>query len=74
MTQLLERAFRQASELSDGGQDEFARFLLDELASEQRWVDLFARPESESLLERLAGQALADHRAGRTELLDPDRL
>jgi hypothetical protein len=46
--------------------------LLDELESERGWGDLFA--ESRDLLADLADQALAEHRAGRTEKLDPDKL
>lgn len=74
MTQLLEKAFEQASRLPSDEQDEFARLLLAELESEQRWAASFARPESEDLLERLADEALTSHRSGRTRPLDPDRL
>ncbi|CAN5228043.1 hypothetical protein BH20GEM2_BH20GEM2_06150 [soil metagenome] len=74
MTQLLEKAFKEASRLPNEGQDEFARFILAELNSERRWAELFARPESENLLERFADEALAAHRAGRTQPLDPDDL
>ena len=74
MTQLLEKAFNQASRLPNEEQDEFARLLLAELESEQRWSELFARPESEVLLGRLASEALAAHRAGKTRPLDPSEL
>lgn len=74
MTQLLEKAFERASQLPDHEQNEFARLMLAELESEQRWAELFARPESEELLERLADEALAAHRAGQTRPLDPDEL
>lgn len=74
MTQLLEEAFDRASQLPDEEQDEFARLLLAELESEQRWSELFARPESEDILERLASEALAAHRAGKTTPLDPSDL
>ena len=69
MNQLLQRALDRAAELPQAEQDKFARFLLAELESEQRWAELFARPESEDLLERLADEALAEHRAGRTRPL-----
>jgi len=72
MTKLLQRAFDEASKLPDGEQDTLGRILLDELASERRWETLFAG--SEDLLAELADQALAEHRAGRTEKLDPDKL
>ena len=74
VTQLLEKAFERASQLPDDEQDEFARLMLAELESEQRWADLFSLPESEDLLERLADEALAAHRAGRTKPLNPEDL
>ena len=74
MTQLLEEAFEKAAQLSDEEQDEFARLMLAELESERRWAELFARPESEDLLERMADEALAAHRAGQTRPLDPEEL
>ena len=72
MTKLLQRAFDEASKLPDGEQDALGRILREELASERRWEELFAG--SEDLLAELADQALAEHRAGRTEKLDPDKL
>lgn len=74
MTQLLEKAFSQAARLPDEGQDEFARLMLAELESELRWANLFATPESEDMLERFAEEMLTQHRAGRTQPLDPDDL
>ena len=72
MTKILQEAFDQASKLPEAEQDALGRILLEELASERRWKDLFA--ESQDLLEELANQALAEHDAGRTEKLDPDKL
>ena len=69
MTKLLEQAFAQASELPQEEQDRFARFLLAQLESERQWTELFSRPESEDLLEKLADEALAEHREGRTSPL-----
>ena len=74
MTQLLQQAFQKASELPQEEQDNFARFLLAELESERQWADLFSRPESEELLERLADEAVSEHRAGRTRPLNPEEL
>ena len=70
MTDLLQQAFERASALPQDEQDKFARFLLAELESERQWAERFNRPESEALLEHLADEALAEHRAGLTELLD----
>jgi hypothetical protein len=73
MTRLLQRAFEKASNAFEGQQqDALGRILLEELTSERRWEDLFAG--SHDLLADLADQALAEHRAGRTEKLDPEKL
>ncbi len=74
MNHLLQKAFERASELPQAEQDRFARFLLAELESERRWAELFVRPESEDLLERLADDAVSEHRAGRTRPLTADDL
>lgn len=71
MTELLERAFAEASSLPEGEQDMLARWLLDEIASDRRWEDAFAN--SHSHLAQLATEALAEHDAGHTLELDPDR-
>jgi hypothetical protein len=72
MTKLLQKAFDEASKLPDAEQDTLGRILLDELASERRWDELFAG--SHDLLADLADEALAEHRAGQTKKLDPDKL
>ena len=72
MSNLLQRAFKEASKLPEGEQDALGRILLEELASERRWEELFAG--SHDLLAELADQALTEHRAGRTEKLDPEKL
>ena len=69
MTQLLQQAFERVAALPQEEQDSFARFLLAELESEARWAELFSLPESEELLEKMADEALAAHRAGRTKPL-----
>lgn len=72
MTKLLERVFKEAEKLPKKEQDVLARALLDELASERRWDELFTG--SQDLLEQLAAEAVEEHRAGRTKELDPDKL
>ena len=74
MTEILQQAFDKASELPEDRQEAFARFLLAELDSELRWDELFSRPESEALLERIAAEVVKAHRAGRTEPLNPEDL
>ena len=72
MTQMLKRAFDEASRGSEALQDAIAALVLAELASEQRWDESFRRSQDE--LAALAEEALLEHRAGRTTPLDPDRL
>ena len=72
MTQLLEHAFSEAAKLPEVEQNLMARWLLLELASEKRWEKAFA--ESEDLLGKLADEALAEHKHGKTKLLVPDKL
>jgi hypothetical protein len=72
MTTLLERAFAEAAKLPAAEQEVLASRLLAELAVE----DDFDRAISGSIgkLAKLAAEALAEHHAGLTEELDPDRL
>ena len=72
MTEALRRAFEVASRLPDREQDELAAAILQELAADRRWDALLG--ESQLALERLADEALQEHRQGRTEVLDPDAL
>ena len=72
MTKLLEKAFSEVGKLSEEEQDRLAQLLLDELASEQKWDELFA--SSQDTLKTLADEALAEHRAGRTKPLVPEEL
>ena len=70
MTRLLEQAIAQAQQLPEEDQEAIASIILREIESERRWSELFSRPESADLLARLADEALAEHRAGRTRKLD----
>jgi hypothetical protein len=45
--------------------------LLAEIESERRWDELFKKPAT--AVERLADEALREHKLGRTMPLDPDR-
>ncbi len=72
MTKSLKRAFEAASQLPDQDQEELASAIFDELAAEERWVVALA--DSADHLERLADEALSEHKAGRTRPLDPDAL
>jgi hypothetical protein len=65
MTQLLDQAFSELAKLPPSEQDAVAAALLAELASEKRWSASFAK--SQDLLDKLADEALAEHRAGKTQ-------
>jgi len=69
MTALLEKALAEISKLPPPQQEEVASWLLAELEDEARWSESFSR--SPSTLEGLADAALAEHRSGRTQDLDP---
>ncbi len=72
MTELLERAFDKISRLPASEQDALANWLLAEVESEMRWSKLFAG--SQSILSKLAAEALSEHRNGQTQELDPDQI
>jgi hypothetical protein len=67
MTQLLEQALNEVAKLPASEQDALAAILLQEVASERRFTESFAR--SQDLLAELADKALAEHAAGRTKPL-----
>lgn len=68
MTELLEKAFAEASKLPHEAQDMLARMLLDELAAEETWDDAFAK--SQDKLARLSDEALTEYRNGNTKPLE----
>ena len=67
MTQLLEKALSQVAKLPASEQDAMAAIVLEELASEKRWAESFAK--SQDLLAKLADKALAEHAVGRSKPL-----
>ncbi|CCI20978.1 conserved hypothetical protein [Microcystis aeruginosa PCC 9809] len=72
MTERLEQAIAQLKTLSTAQQDAIATLILAELEEEQRWDDSFAR--SPNLLAKLAAEAMAEHRSGKTQELDQETL
>ncbi len=70
MTELLERAFEEAAKLTPDEQDAFARWMLEELESERRWLAAFAA--SQDVLDQLADEAMAEYRAGNTLPVDEE--
>ena len=71
MTQLLERAFAEASKLPAPEQDAVASVFLAELQCEQRWTQAFAGSQDE--LSQLADEALREFEAGETLPMNPER-
>ena len=72
MTGPLEKAFAEAAKLPPEEQEWLARFIMEELESERRWDELFAR--SGDMLDRMGREALEQYHRGETEPLDPDNL
>ena len=72
MTALLQQAFDEASKRSREEQDVLAARLLAELAAENAFDEAIVG--STDKLAQVARQAIAEHRAGQTEELDPERL
>ena len=72
MTTLLQQAFEAAAKLPAEEQDVLAARLLAELAAEDDFDRDIAA--SSKQLVALAAAALAEHRAGQTQPLDPERL
>lgn len=65
MTVLLQKAFARASELPEEEQDALAAVLMREMESERRWAEAFAK--SQDTLAKLADEAIAEYRAGKTK-------
>jgi len=72
MTRLLEKAFAEAALLPDEDQDALAAALLAEIEAEKAFDETIER--TAHLLGPLVEEALAEHRAGKTEPLDPDSM
>lgn len=72
MTSLLQQAFAEAAKLPQAEQDLLASRLLAELAAEDDFDRAIACTSDK--LASLAREALAEHRAGLTEKLDPEQL
>lgn len=72
MTALLAQAFAEAAKRPEAEQDVLAARLLAELAAEDDFDRAIAASSGKIAL--LAHEALIEHRAGRTEELDPDQL
>ena len=72
MTKLLEDAIAKVRQMPEDEQNAIAQIVLDEIESERRWEELFAK--SPEKLRELADRAWAEHEAGGSEELDADTL
>lgn len=72
MTKLLEKAFKKASELPEVEQNVLAKWVLEELESEEKWDKTFAG--SEDVLEKMADEALDEDKKGKTKPLSLKEL
>ena len=72
MTKALEEVLRQVSRLPEAEQDALAEAIKAEIGAEKDWDKSFAG--SLDVLDRLADEAIADHRAGRTKPIDPGTM
>ena len=72
MTELLEQAIEQLKSLDSNKQDAIAVLIMEELEDEAKWDTTFAT--SQSLLADLAAEAMAEHKAGHTQVLNPETL
>jgi hypothetical protein len=72
MTKTLEEVLRQVAKLPEAEQDALAEAIRAEIGAEKDWDKSFAG--SLDVLERLADEAIADHRVGRTKPIDPDKI
>jgi CRISPR/Cas system-associated protein Csm6 len=68
MTKLLKEVLAKLSKLPPEQQDELAAWLLAEMEDEARWDKSFA--ESQDALEKLADEALEEHKRGETRPFD----
>ncbi len=70
MTKKLRQVTEQVEQLDPAMQEIVAeRFqqVLEEIAAEQRWDELFSDPRSQDVFAQLRAEALADIAAGDTE-------
>ena len=72
MTQQLENAIKKLAKLSKKEQNVMARWIMEEINSDNKWDELFA--DSEDKLKVLAKEALDDFDKGKTKTLDVNKL
>ena len=71
MTKLLEQVFQKAAALPEPAQDALAQLLLAEMEDEATWDRAFTGSQDE--LARMAREAAAEYKAGKTKRLNLSR-
>lgn len=71
MNALVSKAIEALAKLPDDEQEAIARDLLDRIEADARWDELFADPRSQSVLSRLAAEAMDDVARGDALDFDP---
>ena len=72
MTRLMEKAVEALRSLPEEQQDAVAGFVLSEIEADHRWAATSLQHADK--LRKLANKAPADFQAGRTSVLDPEKL
>jgi hypothetical protein len=72
MIERLRQAFALAEQRSEQEQQMLADLLLEEMQAEEQWEASFVDPRSDTLLERMVAEALAEDEAGETEEITGD--
>ncbi len=68
MTKLLEKAFKEAQNLSVHLQDEIAQQLLEDIHNELKWQETLANPNIDiGIFQEMAQAALIEDEKGETE-------
>ena len=68
MTELLEKAFKEAQKLSNYLQDELAQQLLEDIENELKWQESLSNSDVElGVLKEMAQKALIEEREGKTK-------
>lgn len=68
MTELLKKAFSEASKLPSSVQNLIAERLLKDIEAEEKWDETFAETQEE--LSQLADEALEDFKKGKTKPIE----
>lgn len=68
MTNLLNKAVKRLSKLSEIEQDEIAKLILDEIEDEESWNNKFKNSQGE--LQKLAEEAVSEFKSKKTKSMN----